>query len=452
MIVSRPFFYIIALLFFSLSAQAQGTKEGSVTVKVNESATISLGTTYSRVLQNNATGINYRWYCSSTSIASVSYSSYKGCTVRGKAEGTCKVYFSASFYIDGYYRTYDFYWDVTVSGYTSGGGSGTTTYINPTGVTLYPTQLSLEVGQTYDMSFDVQPSNADYTYDWANYSTSLVSLTQQGRVTALSPGEARIGVRIYKKPNGSQYGDYVQYCIITVTPATCTLSEDATEAPQAVSTAIATVYRTLKANEWNTLCLPFAMSESQVKAAFGNDVQVADFSSWSAEKDAQDNVVGITLGFTDVNELAANHPYIIKPSSDFTLFSVDGVTVSAAETPTVEVAGEDGNAYFQGVYISNADVPVNGLFISGNKFYYSTGATKMKAFRGYFMLPVVLSSVSGGNTGARIRLEYSNETTGISTVDDQDYSDNNCYDLMGRRIASPKRGLYVVNGKKTIVK
>ena len=105
--------FLVLLCRTTITAQ---TFEGNVSVSVNETSTITLSTTYSRILQYNATGVSYRWYSSNTSIATVSYSSYKNCTVKGKAIGNCKVYFHADYYIDGYYRTYDFYWDVKVSG------------------------------------------------------------------------------------------------------------------------------------------------------------------------------------------------------------------------------------------------------------------------------------------------------------------------------------------------
>ena len=105
--------FLVLLCRTTITAQ---TFEGNVSVKVNETSTITLSTTYSRILQYNATGVSYRWYSSNPSIATVSYSSYKNCTVSGKASGSCKVYFHADYYIDGYYRTYDFYWDVKVSG------------------------------------------------------------------------------------------------------------------------------------------------------------------------------------------------------------------------------------------------------------------------------------------------------------------------------------------------
>ena len=44
------------------------------------------------------------------------------------------------------------------------------------------------------------------------------------------------------------------------------------------------------------------------------------------------------------------------------------------------------------------------------------------------------------------------EVTGISNVESRASSDNKVYDLQGRRVNSVQKGVYVVNGKKTVVK
>lgn len=55
------------------------------------------------------------------------------------------------------------------------------------------------------------------------------------------------------------------------------LDEMATTPPVAEENANVRVRRTINANSWSTICLPFAMSEVQCKAAFGDDVKIGDF-------------------------------------------------------------------------------------------------------------------------------------------------------------------------------
>lgn len=58
------------------------------------------------------------------------------------------------------------------------------------------------------------------------------------------------------------------------------------------------------------------------------------------------------------------------------------------------------------------------------------------------------------SSGARIDLIFDDEeTTGISTtLVNNEKMDNNYYDLQGRKVANPTRGLYIVNGKKVVIK
>ena len=44
------------------------------------------------------------------------------------------------------------------------------------------------------------------------------------------------------------------------------------------------------------------------------------------------------------------------------------------------------------------------------------------------------------------------DTTGIETIDNSQFTIDNVYDLQGRRVAQPTKGLYIVNGKKVIIK
>ena len=52
-----------------------------------------------------------------------------------------------------------------------------------------------------------------------------------------------------------------------------------------------------------------------------------------------------------------------------------------------------------------------------------------------------------------VGFEYDNETTGIGLTETSELrTDNAVYDMQGRRVAQPTKGLYIVNGKKVIIK
>ena len=58
-------------------------------------------------------------------------------------------------------------------------------------------------------------------------------------------------------------------------------------------------------------------------------------------------------------------------------------------------------------------------------------------------------------TSARsLSLVFDDETTGINTVKGSEFMVNGSefFDLQGRKVAQPTKGLYIVNGKKVIIK
>ena len=228
------------------------------------------------------------------------------------------------------------------------------------------------------------------------------------------------------------------------------LDETSTTAPEASDGEVnVLVKRTIKANEWSTICLPFAMDATQVKAAFGNDVQLADADSYETTEDGGD-IVGINIKFNNATAIEANHPYIIKVSSAITSFVVDGVVVAPADKERNRRTSLGSGSYFVGNYVSQTAVPEFCLFLSGNKFWYSVGDTKMKAFRGYFDLKDVLTDVEDAY-GSRIIMSFG-EATGINTIDHSPFTIDHYYDLQGRKVENPGKGIYLKTCKKVVVK
>jgi hypothetical protein len=56
------------------------------------------------------------------------------------------------------------------------------------------------------------------------------------------------------------------------------------------------------------------------------------------------------------------------------------------------------------------------------------------------------------NNARALSIVFDGETTGISSVKTAATIEGNCYDLSGRRVAKPTKGLFIVNGKKIVVK
>lgn len=229
-----------------------------------------------------------------------------------------------------------------------------------------------------------------------------------------------------------------------------TLDENSTTAPEAAEAVNVRVLRTISANQWSTICLPFDMTETQVKESFGSDVKLADFTGYETEEDDEGNITGIAVNFEPVTAIEANHPYIIKVSAPVTEFSVVGVNLDPEEEPTKAAVKRTRKQWSEmiGTYVAETAIENQMLVLSGGKFWYSTGLIKMKAFRAYFDFYDVLTEVE--NAGVKVLVFVDGEETGVSYIDWQD-KQRNIFDLSGRRTSQPAQGnIFIVNGKKIL--
>ena len=232
---------------------------------------------------------------------------------------------------------------------------------------------------------------------------------------------------------------------------TVVLDENATTPPKARENVGVRVKRTIKANEWSTICLPFAMSEAQCHAAFGDDVQLADFTGYDTTEEGE-NIVGITVNFRDATAIEANHPYIIKVSAPVSEFMVENVDVVPEEEPTVAAVTRTKRQWseMKGTYMPMT-LENQMLFLSENKFWYSAGLTRMKAFRAYFDFYDVLTDVDSANARVAFSFDDGDGTTGIREKEAHGQT-GKTFSLQGLSVQHMKKGFYIRGGKKLIVK
>lgn len=225
------------------------------------------------------------------------------------------------------------------------------------------------------------------------------------------------------------------------------LDETSTTAPEAAQNANIRVIRTIKGGDWNTIVLPFTLTSKQLKEIFGTDVKLADFTGYNTVTE-DGKVSNIDVHFRTISgSLLANHPYLIKTKEDITEFVLDGVNIDPEENPTVEQGTSKEWKNFVGCYKANTKVPEDALFINDGKFWYSSGKTKIKAFRAYFDFYDVLPSAAG----SRIAMIFDDaEATGIATTDTETTDEDAYYNLHGQRIDNPSKGIFVKENKKVV--
>ena len=360
--------------------------------------------------------------------------SFSLCLAEGKADTYTALTFNAQFPTEGF---------TTTGGYSvSSAWPGATAVIgevDATGVATIPFASANEIaGSEVDdllmVSFKVGENVAV-----GNYDVTLKNIVfEYGGMEAL-------------KDNVED----VTFQVLVVDRHNVVLNENSTEAPSAAENVNVCVKRTIKANEWSTLCLPFAMTEEQVEAAFGDDVQLAEFTGWETTAfNSNDDPTGITVTFDDVSAIEANTPYIIKVSSPVSEFTVDGVDINPDDEPAVTVGKTNKGTFgsFTGSYVPML-IDEECLFLSENKFWYSMGKTSMKGYRAYFYFQDVLAAYYEVSP-ARIGMVFTDETeTGISEITAKRHGENNrYYNLKGQLVDNPSKGLYIKDGKKIVFK
>ena len=240
---------------------------------------------------------------------------------------------------------------------------------------------------------------------------------------------------------------------LTVSLASLTLADDADNSV-AISEVV-TNYgskanvtlsgRTLTANNWNTLCLPFNLSSAQIASIFGNGTQVKTLSDYSS------NTTKVTVSFADAATIEAGKPYIIKPTNTVENPVFADVTIDNTMNDVTV-----GGATFKGTY-GPVVLPANNkrrLFLANNTLWYPTAELTVRTCRAYFELTNEVPETAGAPS---IVIEYGDESTGIVLgTDFTDYTAKTdaWYTLDGRKLNGKptQKGMYVKNGRKVVVK
>ncbi len=189
------------------------------------------------------------------------------------------------------------------------------------------------------------------------------------------------------------------------------------------------------AARWNTICLPFEVQVTDIH----EDAVAYEFDSYNAELNE--------LNFKSVTMLSAATPYVIYVPEAITTaleFKKQSMNSYYASASAVNSNG----AKFQGTYTAIAAPGMEGKYgvTKDGKIAKGSDKASMKGFRAYFELPQVSQDVSG------VRMSFLDETTGIKRVISSDMLDNHLYNLNGQPVQDVKKGLYIKNGKKVVIK
>ena len=219
-----------------------------------------------------------------------------------------------------------------------------------------------------------------------------------------------------------------------------TLDETSSDAVVAGTYDNVTLKRKFNAG-WNTVCLPFTISD--VEGFFGAGAKAYNFSSY--------NSTSGELGFTAVTELTASYPYVVYvPSAISDDIELHNITIASGDA-TAFYRYQSG-AYFRGTYApvaagewtKNADTDIIYGVTSDGHIKKAGSSASIKGFRAYFDLP------AGANAPS---ISFEDTTTGITSLTPAlSEGEGAVYNLNGQKVQNAQKGLYIVNGKKVVIK
>ena len=211
-----------------------------------------------------------------------------------------------------------------------------------------------------------------------------------------------------------------------------TYNETASNTIENTIIADVTVSRSIKAG-FNTVVLPFALTANQVNAAFGAGTEVYVFSEDSSDPE------DVTINFwKNDGSINANTPVLVKATEASSVQNFEGVQI-VAPTEGVKVAGT--NVDFVGVY-APATVEAGDYFVGNGAIYKSAGSTSIKAFRAYI----------DAKEGVEAKMFIDGLETSINAINGVEAEQGAIFNLAGQRVQKAQKGIYVINGKKVLVK
>lgn len=274
--------------------------------------------------------------------------------------------------------------------------------------------------------------------------------------------------RVYYIPNYSSMSDYftIEGIPVTITDGAVENYEDIYEEDILLSRM--EYKRTLLADsKWNALYVPFEIPVADIidkyDVAYINDVRLYDSDN---DGEIDDNGMEVEVVPVKSGTLNANTPCLIRvkkslSAEDAAAARSMNLALSTKLCPAEEKTYDCSSLYktfaFTGIYSKRMSEEIPGaLAIAGDGNWHPISqGSSLKPFRIFMTIenrdgtPYQPTSTAA----IRIRMAGEEETTGIENqASTGNRQQTIVYDLQGRRVENPTKGIYIVNGKKTVIK
>lgn len=305
--------------------------------------------------------------------------------------------------------------------------------------------ISCSIGKIVKIEFYGEDNTHPLT--WFNYEGTEGTLTK----TALQACWDGYATKVVFTSSSEVYVTKIDVTLEIPPLKTYTIDETKTDnLIENYRNANVTIKRSLSASHWNTLCLPFNLSSEEVKKYFGEGTELREY---------RNEFSNYIATFVPAYSMKAGTPYIMKPGNDivenptFTGVSMVASPLDSNNNPLP--VGDSKVFQMKGIYNQTMlKTDKTELFLGdGNLFYYPVegdiDACTMDGMRAYFIVPK--------NTDTnKLRANIDGSLTPLTHIFATEGSDAPVYNMMGQyagnSLNSLKRGIYIQNGKKIVVK
>lgn len=201
--------------------------------------------------------------------------------------------------------------------------------------------------------------------------------------------------------------------------------------------------RTFGESYWNTLTLPFDVSAAQMAEVFGEGYDLEKYTSMT------DNI----LHFTKVASIAAGKPYLLKPVTKTVEPTFRKVTLKNLNNG--ESVTHNSYSFCPALFPTMLSNDKTDVYLStdGNLYYPATNDYTLYGTRAYFKFPA----------GSSAKISFTDDTTTSISLDGITIDSTSAYgtsykvyylngQLVGTSMDGLPKGIYIVDGNKTIIK
>ena len=195
-----------------------------------------------------------------------------------------------------------------------------------------------------------------------------------------------------------------------------------------IANATVRLKRTLNKDYWNTFVVPF------------------DIPNMNASIFEYTGSDGNTMHFTATTSIEAGTPYLIKPKEGNIIDQTySDVTLTAQSAKSVDYGDYKFVATYSPVTLATDKTEL--FLTTDGKLAYPASASEatMKGMRAYFQVPA--------SANVALFVDGEGTITGIEEVENGKLKveSSEVYNLNGQRVTQPRKGLFIVNGKKLII-